>query len=397
MSSFKPTYTFLAFVILMAATSMVVSCSSDGADDNGQGPIRELHLMTATNLYGDLDITTTRSFDVVSGDDKATYELYNEPGASLRVYITTKDRLDFYGDFEYAKPEGSANYSWTKKVPLDEDDYYIYGFMPSSLMNNASIAPNGTGYDKGAILTIGNVPALMTEDFSVVVGLKRAATLDGTIGSGADNTPARGDYRYPVKSTDSKNYIYILLDHLYSRLRFKMKVSSEYNQLRRINLKKIELTPVTYSKFNVTASLTADRFLTLDATYSPISGEGDMHPLFTCNDEIETGKGHGLPLGTDFINFMTTETPALFASNRSQYIHDIYVAPANYKISLKCTYDIYDTKGNLIRKDQTATNEFSLGALNKGTSYNVSLTVSPTYLYVLSEPDLDNPTIKITN
>lgn len=398
MSSLKHIYIYFALIVLTVMGGLVASCSSDEVGRDDQRPLHKLHLMTAQQHYGDLDIATTRStFEVSSGDDKATYETYEVPGSSLRVYITTKDRLDFYGDFLYTKEESSDNYSWTKEVPIDNDNYYIYGFMAASLKDKASIGPNGSGYDKGAVLTINNVPSLMTEDFAVIVGLKRTNSKTGTIGTDAASTPALGDYSYNAEGSD--NYVYILLDHLYSRLRFKMNMSEEYSQVRKIYLKKMELTPALVSKFNVTATLTAGRFYTLDADYIPFAGTGNKETLFLCEDDLYTDDGDGdkpgICLGTSFINFITTDTPAAFATNRSQYVHDVYIAPANIKLSLECTYDIYDSKGNLIRENQTATNTFSLGTLNAGTSYTVNLTVAPTYLYVLSEPDLDNPTIKV--
>jgi hypothetical protein len=32
---------------------------------------------------------------------------------------------------------------------------------------------------------------------------------------------------------------------------------------------------------------------------------------------------------------------------------------------------------------------------SRGMKYSIKLIVNPTYLYVLSEPDLDNPTIRV--
>jgi hypothetical protein len=69
---------------------------------------------------------------------------------------------------------------------------------------------------------------------------------------------------------------------------------------------------------------------------------------------------------------------------------------------LTSLYDVYDTKGNLIRKDCKATNTMELKDLlteqteaKRGWRYQVNLNINPTYLYVLSEPDLDNPTVTV--
>jgi hypothetical protein len=64
--------------------------------------------------------------------------------------------------------------------------------------------------------------------------------------------------------------------------------------------------------------------------------------------------------------------------------------------TLRCTYDVYDAKGNLVRPDCSAENKITIAqTFYEGTSYTVPLTIEPTYLYQLSEFDLDNPTIKV--
>jgi hypothetical protein len=72
------------------------------------------------------------------------------------------------------------------------------------------------------------------------------------------------------------------------------------------------------------------------------------------------------------------------------------------------TYDVYDTDAsgnyrNLIRMDCTAENKinprklFNKESLDRGSMYTVKVTVKPTYLYVLSEPDLDSPTMTLSS
>ena len=81
------------------------------------------------------------------------------------------------------------------------------------------------------------------------------------------------------------------------------------------------------------------------------------------------------------------------------------VAPSatNTVYMLRTTYNVYDSKGNLIRKDCQAENKLTLSfekhqgktSLDVGEKYTFNLTVNPTYLYVLSDPDLDNPSLKV--
>jgi hypothetical protein len=71
-------------------------------------------------------------------------------------------------------------------------------------------------------------------------------------------------------------------------------------------------------------------------------------------------------------------------------------------LAMTSVYDVYDKKENLIRKDCTATNTKALKDIltgqteaRRGYRYIINLTVQPTYLYQLSEPDVDNPEIVI--
>ena len=74
---------------------------------------------------------------------------------------------------------------------------------------------------------------------------------------------------------------------------------------------------------------------------------------------------------------------------------------------LTTTYDVYDKdtsvkpEGNLIRKDCVAENAINpeiverFPNLQAGELFTINLLIKPTYLYVMSDPDLDNPTITI--
>ena len=64
---------------------------------------------------------------------------------------------------------------------------------------------------------------------------------------------------------------------------------------------------------------------------------------------------------------------------------------------LTTVYDVYDRKGNLIQANRQAENDLSrlaaVTALTRGQQATINLTVNPDFLYQLSDPDLDNPTI----
>ena len=76
-------------------------------------------------------------------------------------------------------------------------------------------------------------------------------------------------------------------------------------------------------------------------------------------------------------------------------------------LSLVCTYDVYaiDIKNNKIgsrvREDCVAVNDLSvltgLASLTRGKRTTINLTVEPTYLYQLSDDEIDNPGIKVSS
>jgi hypothetical protein len=89
---------------------------------------------------------------------------------------------------------------------------------------------------------------------------------------------------------------------------------------------------------------------------------------------------------------------------------DGYFAPFQDDIAnalvLRCTYDVYDKNvttehpdGNLVRANCVAENKLPENRVTAGVNQRtlLTITVNPTYLYVLSDPDLDNPTITIGN
>ena len=69
---------------------------------------------------------------------------------------------------------------------------------------------------------------------------------------------------------------------------------------------------------------------------------------------------------------------------------------------LHTTYNVYDKEGNLIREGCVADNFIDpntipgFDEIGAGDKFTVNLLVEPDYLYVLSDPDLDNPRITIT-
>ena len=168
--------------------------------------------------------------------------------------------------------------------------------------------------------------------------------------------------------------MYLLLDHLYAAVQFRMLIDEEYAQLRTIKLKTMTLG-TDKGSINATISLahntTGDSPIS-SVTYTP-SGSSDAVEIFNSNEGTPLDKTTPLAINAYFAPTLSSD------------------------LTLVSTYDVYDRKDNLIRQNCTATNKLPDLEAVRGQRVQLNMTVNSTYLYVLSDSDLDNPTIKIGN
>ena len=296
-------------------------------------------------------------------------------------------------------------------------NYYVYGFIPRDAADDATIAmlSESSTYADGAVLTIEGLQTV-TADACVIIGARegfRVATdedngtdYDGsyddvnsndTYDEGTDSRSDRirpGDFCFGYNGgAEAKNYLFLLFDHLCSALEIQMRVDATYNALRHIKVKELYLEACTddgtlTKKMNVTVELRANETgenPIQSVTFTPTGDELSGSNVF------QSATGHLLT--TDYTSFMGHFLP-----------HHVT------RLTLTSTYDVYDTNvtaehhdGNLVRKDCKATNTMLFSDLlsdeqvttRRGCRYTINMTIKPTYLYVLSEPDLDNPTVEI--
>ena len=296
----------------------------------------------------------------------ATIDLYftkagtDDPGNPAKIYYSILTRR------------------WGSTVSISSGAYYLYGFIPAGVVEDgSSIAPN-TEYQNGATLTLTKLSTITPSDVCVVVA---AGQGDAT---GPNPGYAIGKFQYPAMES---NYIYLLFDHLYSSMRFSFRVANSYDALRTIKLKKLQMKNTGMKKYvDATITLTANGI-----GESPISNVS-----FSSESYVDSGDADG----TLFDN---SEEPVVLSTSASEFIGCFMpvMSGSNEEFILTSTYDVYDKKGNLIREGCEAINTITLSKLStaptlgRGKMLTINLTVNPTYLYMLSEPDLDNPTIKI--
>lgn len=325
-------------------------------------------------LYGDI-------YDE-KGNLYVNYANSDLTNKSISAFFTINNEENpYYGQLRYMSTGNKWRLSIRKVAPEDvaAGDYYVYGFIPSAAADDATIAilSGETSYTAGAKLTI---KGLRTAgyDACVIIGAKEGPDADH------DNGLVAGDFKFNLKTGESvKNYLYLLFDHLCSAVSIGIKIDGDYNTLRTIKLKKMTLQTATESglmaeKADVVVDLVAKTM-----GFNPISG---LSYGATDKDAPVYQSDDGLTLETTSKSFLSHFLPITGVT----------------KVVINSTYDVYDKKNNLVRKDCKATNTIRLSdiiayfpGVQRGWKYAINLTVKPTYLYVLSDPDLNNPTVSV--
>ena len=246
-----------------------------------------------------------------------------------------------------------------------EKDYTVYGYMPKIGDMSSSLVKSPANAD-AATLTITGIKPVTTDDICIITGVKD--TDEGL-------TEGQFSWSWPIPSSEEENYkIYILMDHLYAAAQFRLRISSDYALLRTIKLKTMTLST---DKGSVNAAITLEHN---DTGASPITGI-----TYTPSGTSSTTEIYNSDEGTALDKITPLSINACFAPGLSN------------NLTLVSTYDVYDSKGNLIRQNCTTTNKLPDLEASRGQRVQVNMLVNPTYLYILSDPDLDNPTITIGN
>lgn len=348
--------------LLLLMGSLLYGCTSDNEGQDEQDDT--LQLVAYTRSYDDITRAVPDGYNPFTPDDVT----------SIGIFMTTSPigLPERVGYFSY------NGKSWRSNISVKSGTYYIYGFMPGDIISAepTAISPLNGDFKNGATLTLDGLKPISKTDVCVIVGVKGVTVTSPS----TENDVSLGKFEYASQSK-GQNYVNLLMDHIYSCLQFRMQVEDSYSVLRTIKLKKMELRTAkisaTKAVITLTANTTGANPLGNNISWStPTASTGMSMTLF------ESEEGKALPS-------VAAATPLLLSGNIMPGCDDA--------LSLVCTYDVYDRKGNLIRKDCEATNTLpkSLGisSLKAGERQPIALTVAPTYLGVLSDPDLNNPDI----
>ncbi len=328
---------------------MLWSCSEDSEQQNGI-PETPLELSSVTRAPSDVSN---------ADEDQSPIQIFLMSG-------TEKTE----GNFVYNPTTGQ----WVSTIGVKETTNYIFGFSPASAAaGTVQTVTNGvTDYSGGAIMTLDNLSAVGGDDLCVIVGVK---------GSSTGETPDFGTFEFTKQG--SVNYVSLLLDHLYAAIEFKIKIGSKYSELRNIFLKKMELQSsqsVSQAKVTLNANTTGTNPIK-NVAFTTAAGS-QTNTVYDYGTDAETTTGRPLTIkGTSFVSYCAP------------------ITGIESHLKLVCTYDVYNKKGTKVRENCVAEN--SLAGLSgvtiaRGKKSVINLTVEPTYLYQLSEDELDNPVIKVS-
>lgn len=238
----------------------------------------------------------------------------------------------------------------TTSLKLEQGIYTIYGYMPYN---------SGATFDKDT----------------------RVMTLPGLAGMSASNAMVIKPEQVTISNGVDIKDIYLEMDHLMARVTPYFYINdAEYADLRTIKIKKVEFI---HPNKAYTATVTYDTDPSASVTHKTTWAEGaEMASAVTFYEE--------------------TESPVVLEQQGKAYAKapsTCYFCP-EMEISglrMRVTYDVYDAKGNLTRPDAVAENSIKKisGKLSEATNYKLYIPLVPSYLYVLSDGDLDSDALVV--
>lgn len=318
---------YIQTILTIAAIGLFTACSKDSAENQSE-PLTDASIKM---------LRATRT-DPVADD---TY-------GDIKVFLAEgEDRIE--GIFKYA---GASSWTTHIKLKSGEHSLRLYGIMP----DDANVTMAANFFTLRGSLILDKMAPVSENDYCVVTGVRQVA-------SETDYTPAvRGNFSFTYKS-NRENYINLLFEHLCARLVFRMNVAADYAALRTIKVRRMQLEVPGASQFKTVVIL------------------DDNVGISSVNYNLtETNKGT--------LTFMEGETTLTTDLTDVASVQVIPHSTVLSGLTLITEYDVYDKQGNKVA-ERTATNKLvePLAELQRAEERTLSVTVDPSYLYVLSEQD----------
>lgn len=392
--------------LLAVALVLLTGCQADSTDSGGTAPRKiSMQMQAYAMTYNDAQQRASTRADNVIWDPNlpSGFTIYDGTD-QIRISVTQGNSIALDGkadgNFVYS-PTDSKWFSTFEVKELTANPYYLYGYMPD-MGGNYSLAAKDGNFSTGATLTLNGLPTATSSDVCVIVGVKKGEETAENPGTYSDKGIKMGSFSYDFSGETS--HVYLLCDHLYACLRLSVTVDEVYNALRTIKLKKVWLKACkksdgtdikSKSNAKVWLQTTSGDSPIYDFSFTNVDSSAEMDTLshsMLYKSAVAAG---------DSLSTVPTLVDGYVAG-------DLGVA----EFILVTKYDVYDKNvtrehphGNLVRQDQYAENKINISKIfgdgitpmpmERGTRYKLNLKVNPTYLYMMSEPDLDNPTMEI--
>lgn len=357
----KKGYCMMAVALLMAA------CAEDNLQEvRPDGKVRvDVGCESQTEVQ-----VGTRAADGYTTFGGADYD-----GVQLGVIAWQKNTQKYDQGFAtYSYSNGAGK--WTSNVYLAKQTYNVYGYMPHNGEAN-SIKPDlGSEANPSTFaMKWTGQPTFATKPVLASVGAAKS--------NGSSSSVADGSFEVDVDQVGKEEKINFRMNHLLAKLNLQFYLPKPYADKRKIKVTQVTLSggQSVANRYDITCSYDANGALT--TTYAPMQGastSGNTYPYKNVD---------GLPLTTGKQLFGTY-----------YFVPDAVNCSSNL-MTLTVTYNVYDKNDNLTREHQTATNaRIALHKVNNvaqatqvAHAYTVSVQVVPSYLYVLSDGDMQNPYI----
>ena len=373
----------LKAVALIAAALILFSCQKDQLENNRiiLYPVIENKIETAVMTRAAGDPIDETAFTEYSSDDRQALTVQAvafQPSSNTRAADKDDD-----GTFS---PIGQNEWRSGVEVELS----YSYNLYVYSQAMPASATPQFTYDGSNTSLTFNGLQLLTTIDPLVCVAAKGAllednpdpsdypTLIEGNFGIGTINRVVNDNV---VEKTTKA---FLALEHLYSKASMSFKIDDTYSQIRTIRIKDVQIS-------------TPEGTLTGTHTYTFANNSLNIP---TGNNITTGGNSAQIDLFDGPTSMLTPQENQdyITLTTQAQTFGYFYFLPLNplKPMSLTVTYDVYDLAGNPTRQNQTVTNNnlfagisYNNGKAERNHEYQINVTVSPTYLYVLSDDDVD--------
>ena len=347
MKIYRNIYTSMLAALQIGWGCLLIGCTDSYTNESPGEPLRVVGM--------------TRSGDETDVPDPMK-------GQSIKLFLDDGNSIKASDPATY---QGRTASNTTSLLVKPGADYQVFGFLPSDA-NALSDDTNGNSsvtvdrQENTAILTIENLAPLSTKDVCVVIGVK------GKLAPNEKVVPGSFKYHAP-ENTEEGFGVSLLVDHLFAAMEFNLSVDAAYAAIRTIKLKKVVMKSESAQKVKAVITLKMNDDGTNPITNTTFtSSELEQKEIVLYEDE------NGTPL--------QVSTPIKFAG--------FYSASLGSNLSIESTYDIYDWKGKLIDENRTAVNNLAsvlsnITSITRGKKVELTLTVVPTYLYVLSDTDAE--------